>query len=229
MSNADFYKKHMRGSAQCPPLPQILFDTFGEKDDGTFVEVGAFNGINWSATNCLARLGWRGLMFEPHVDFFNDCNRFYGHNKKVVVERCAILDFIGKTKLYIGGSLSTTSAERVEVYQDIWWSKSSNLKLDKYKEVAVYTLDHMLEKHKIHPNFEFLVIDVEGAEAQVLNGLSFDKWHPSLMMIETHEDYDDERLSKTAGEVVEIISEHGYKKVYSNYINTVYRRERENE
>lgn len=219
------YRKHM-GNAQCPPLVDIYLETFGVKDNGYFVEVGAFNGINWSATHGLTKLGWGGMLFEPQVDFYNQCNRLYERNDKVTVHRCAILDYIGKTKLYLGGSISTTSEERVKVYQTIKWAKGSRLDLERYVEVSVFTLDYMFERYKVHPNFDLLVIDVEGAEAQVLNGLSLDKWRPKLMMIETHEKYEDERLSKTAGEVEEIVFKHGYEKLYANYINTVYRRKK---
>jgi FkbM family methyltransferase len=218
------YKKFM-GKAQCPPLPDIYLETFGEIDNGYFVEVGAFNGVNWSATNGLAKMGWSGLLFEPNLDFYNKCNQHYKNNNKVIAVNCAILDYIGETRLYLGGSLSTTSEERVETYQDVWWAKSSRLSLDRYEVVSVFTLDHMLEKHKVPTGFEVLVIDVEGAEAQVLNGMDIDKWSPQIMMVETHEENEDERLSKTAGEIKGIVSEYGYQKVYANHINTVYRRE----
>jgi FkbM family methyltransferase len=219
------YKKAGLKNAQCPPLGDIYYNLFGDKTDGTFVEVGAFNGVNWSATNCLARIGWSGLLFEPQTKYFNECSRLYKSKPNVVVERCAILDYCGETKLYLGGSLSTTSEERVKVYQDVWWAKSSRLDLEKFEEVPVYTLAHMLDKHTIKPDFEILVIDVEGAEVQVLNGINWDRWRPQLMMIETHEELEDERLSATAKGVEEIVFEFGYKKVFSNYINTVYIKE----
>jgi FkbM family methyltransferase len=224
MKESNPYKKHV-AKAQCPPLADIYLETFGVKDDGWFVEVGAFNGINWSATYGLAKMGWHGLLFEPNKEPYNECSRLYQHNNKVRVVNCAILDYIGETKLYLGGSLSTTSKTRVEVYQDVWWAKSSRLSLDRHATVNVSTLDHMLEKHKVPIGFEMLVIDVEGAEAQVLNGMDIDKYQPQLMMVETHEELEDERLNRTAVAVESLLSHYGYEKVYANYINTVYRRE----
>lgn len=220
----NIYRKAGLTNAQCPPLADIYLESFGEKTDGVFVEVGAFNGINWSATFALARLGWGGLLFEPQKDYYNQCRSLYADNERVAVENCAILDYNGKTELYLGGSLSTTSKERVDVYQDVWWAKSSRLSHDRFVEVPAYTLDHMLNKHNIPEGFEMLVIDVEGAEEKVLQGFGIDKWRPQIMMIETHEELDDERLSSTAKSVGEIVFAHGYEKVYSNYINTVYRR-----
>ena len=222
MSNP--YKAAGMTKAQCPPLADIYFETFGNKTDGYFVEVGAFNGLNWSATRALARLGWHGLLFEPNKEYYNACSQLYQNNKKVSVENCAILDYVGKTKLYLGGSLSTTNADRVSVYQTVSWAKGSRLDLERFTEVNAFSLDYMFEKHKLPSNFEMLVIDVEGAEAQVLRGLSFDEWSPQLMMVETHETNEDERLSKTAGEVEEIVFSYGYKKLFANHINTVYRK-----
>jgi FkbM family methyltransferase len=207
---------------QCEPLADIYLDTFGVKHDGYFVEVGAFNGINWSATYVLAKMGWGGLMFEPQKDRYNECRSNYSAHKNITVVNCAILDYNGKTNLYLGGSLSTTSEERVEVYQDVWWAKSSRLDIERYEVVSCYTLDYMLEKHDVPKDFEVLIVDVEGVEAKVLSTLG--DWRPQVMMVETHEEYEDERLSKTASEVWEIIEKLGYEKVFSNYINTVYRR-----
>lgn len=211
-------------NAQCPPLADIYLERFGTLTAGTFVEVGAFNGVNWSATHALAKLGWGGLLFEPQKDRCNECRSLYTNNKRIAVENCAILDYNGKTNLYLGGSLSTTSEERVEVYQNVWWAKSSRLSLERFVEVPCYTLDHMFNKHSIPEGFEVLVIDVEGAERKVLDGLSLDKWKPQLMMIETHEDNEDERLSATTEQVEDIVLARGYEKLYSNHINTVYGR-----
>lgn len=223
----NIYKKAGLTKAQCPPLADIYLERFGEKTDGVFVEVGAFNGFNWSATFALAKLGWGGLLFEPQKDQYNQCRALYADNPRISVENCAILDYNGKTKLYLGGSLSTTSEERLEIYQDVWWAKSSRLSFDRFVEVPAYTLDFMLNKHTIPAEFEVLIIDVEGAETKVLQGFAIDKWRPQIMMIETHEELDDERLSATAGNVSKIVFAHGYEKVYSNYINTVYWRKDE--
>lgn len=212
------------GNVQCPPLADIYLECFGKRADGTFVEVGAFNGFNWSATHPLALLGWGGLLFEPQKDKYNDCKQLYADNPRIAVENCAILNYHGKTNLYIGGSLSTTSEERVEVYQSVWWAKSSRLDLERFVEVPVFTLNYMLNKHSIPIGFEVLVVDVEGAERRVLDGLSLDRWQPQLMMIETHEESEDERLSATTVQVEEVVFAHGYEKLYSNHINTVYRR-----
>lgn len=213
------------GNAQCPPLPDIYLEKFGDKKDGVFVEVGAFNGFNWSATHVLANLGWGGLLFEPQKDKYNDCRQLYANNPRIAVENCAILDYNGKTRLYLGGSLSTTSEERVEVYQDVWWAKSSRLSIDRRVEVPCYTLNHMLTKHSIPVGFEMLVIDVEGAEEKVLKGMKLDKWQPQLMMVETHEGNKDGRLSISGENVWKIVREYSYVKLFFNHINTVYWRE----
>lgn len=218
----NIYKQAGLTKAQCPPLADIYLERLGEKTDGVFVEVGAFNGFNWSATHALAKLGWGGLLFEPQRKYYNECRSLYANNPRIAVENCAILDYNGKTKLYLGGSLSTTSEERVEVYQDVWWAKSSRLSYDRHVEVPAYTLDHMLNKHSIPDDFEVLVIDVEGAETKVLEGFNIDRYMPKIVMIETHEELDDERLSVTAKHVNKIMFAHGYEKIYSNYINTVY-------
>jgi FkbM family methyltransferase len=37
---------------------------------GTFIDVGAYDGLTYSNTRCLVERGWRGLMVEPGLDAF---------------------------------------------------------------------------------------------------------------------------------------------------------------
>ncbi len=50
-------------------------------------------------------------------------------------------------------------------------------------EIAVRTLTDILDEHQ-PPTIDFLKIDVEGAELQVLNGLDFNKYRPKVVLLE---------------------------------------------
>ena len=48
----------------------LIFETFfGQRTEGLFVEVGAFDGVLYSNTWGLAARGWRGLLIEPVPEF----------------------------------------------------------------------------------------------------------------------------------------------------------------
>ena len=54
------------------------------------------------------------------------------------------------------------------------------------RKVKANTLNNILQKYKISKNFEFLNIDVEGHELEVLKGLNLKKFRPKLIAIEIH-------------------------------------------
>jgi len=54
-----------QGGLELPVLGGLYELMFGERRDGSFVEVGAFDGETYGNTACLADLGWRGVYVEP--------------------------------------------------------------------------------------------------------------------------------------------------------------------
>jgi len=53
-------------------------------------------------------------------------------------------------------------------------------------EVPVKTLDSILEDAGARPGFDFLSIDVEGHEIEVLRGFDVTRWRPRLILLEDH-------------------------------------------
>ena len=52
--------------------------------------------------------------------------------------------------------------------------------------MPVRTLDSILEEAGAHPGFDFLSIDVEGHEIEVLRGFDIARWRPRLILLEDH-------------------------------------------
>src|SRR3990172_6228246 len=89
-------------------------------------------------------------------------------------------------------------------------------------EVEVDTLTHMLAVRDWPARYDVLVVDVEGAEIDVLNGYDLQRWRPTLAIIETHEKIDSSKLSTRAVPIGEYFAGHDYAKVHSDSINTLY-------
>ena len=215
---------HKIQGCQIPALDEIYLKYFGAKTDGHFVEVGAFNGYNWSNTYHLAQLGWYGLLFEPQEQYYNDCLALYKGNERITVVQCCIGDHNGETKLYLGGSNTTMIPEQIEIYNSLPWAAISGLGLDKYVTSPIFTLDYMLEKANWPSEFDLLVIDVEGAESLVLDGFTLTRWLPTLAIVETHKLNECMALSAHAERIDEYFLDHGYEEVYCDHINSIYHR-----
>ena len=177
---------------------------------GIFAEVGAFDGITYGCTWGLAKAGWQGVYVEAHPDFADTCAKNHeGNNVKVYPVACG--SFIGETDLTIYGEVSTTKLDR--------WSKDWGMNEDTPKiRVPQKTLDWILNDAGVY-HLDLLVVDVEGAEIEVLKGFSL---RPKMAIIELHEKSgtrEDQKGWQTPW-VDKYFS--GYDKIYADEINTIY-------
>lgn len=218
---------------RCPPTCQIpdLAERYrelfgGVKADGTFVEVGAYDGETISNTSGLADLGWTGFYVEPVPRFAHACAERHAGNKKVLVANCAVGTKEGLVDLHVGEGLSTELQEQVDVYAQIEWM--AHVHKGERIRVPEFRLDRLLVEARIGPGFELLVVDVEGSEDAVFDSFSLDAWKPQVMIVELvdhHPDFESfERVIKRSSDLRKRIEQHGYREHYADEVNTIFRR-----
>lgn len=149
---------------------------FGARDTGIYIDVGASAPVKDSVTYASYLRGWRGLNIEPIPDRILELRRFRPRDVN-------ILGAVGSRRrpetLYrtegVGG-LSTF--ERSYVDHLITAGRPVE-----EVTVAVCTLDEICLEHSI-ADVQFLKVDVEGREEEVLRGISFVRCRPELLIIE---------------------------------------------
>ena len=158
-------------------LDQIL-DSIFEKDNGFYIELGANDGLTQSNTAFFEfSKGWKGILIEPSESAYNEClkNRPASkcYNLACVSNTYANSEIIGD---FNGHLMASINGSR---------SSSENL-----VSVKVSTLEKILDAEQ--PAFiDFLSLDAEGYELEILKGVNFNKWRPQYVMIEIYtKDYD---------------------------------------
>lgn len=208
---------------QIKNLGEIYNEYLGFKKDGSFVEVGAFDGLSWSNTFGLAVAGWKGLFFEPQPDYFDMCKNNYKDFSKIKVINSCVGNYTGDIKLYTAHSLSTTDLETFKDHNKLNFNKENNklgwdkgyFSEDKSIVSKIDTLDNFLENENFEKDFDVLVIDVEGTEYEVLKGFTISKWRPKMIIIELDE-------NKYLQKILNYFDDNHYKKVYSDEINSIF-------
>jgi FkbM family methyltransferase len=167
-------------------------------DNGVFVEAGANNGIFQSNTKRLEEFhGWTGVLVEPSPSLFQTLctNRPFSQ-----CFQCALGSFEEDlTSIYgdfDGNPMSSVNGERL--------SRPHNHK------VPVRSLQSILDEVGIkHVNF--MSLDTEGYELNILLGIDFAKTQFDYILIEIYKDQYDE--------IVNFLSEKGYLLAgnFSNY------------
>ena len=214
-------------TCQIPDLASRYRDLFGRlKTDGTFVEVGAYDGESFSNTSGLADVGWAGLYVEPVPAYAHACARRHAANKKVSVANCAVGPEVGEVDIHLGEGLSTALDEQVEVYQQIDWTRGFH-KGERIR-VPQFPLDQLLVHVGIEPGFELLVVDVEGSEDAVFDSFSLEAWMPRVVIVELidhHPSFQSfDGVTKRSSELRERIKRAGYDEYYVDEINTIFSR-----
>jgi len=150
---------------------RLVWKYFGEKKSGFFIEVGANDPENLSQTLLLEQNGWRGILVEPQSACCERLRRLRPQ-ARVFQVACGAPEQRGKALLHLnaeGSKLGSPDPARPAAAG--------------YEEVQVMTLDDILEQAG-NPRIDFLSIDVEGIELQVLRGFDLKKHRPQLMLIE---------------------------------------------
>src|SRR5258708_31985867 len=94
-------------SCQIERLSDIYESIFGQQTDRTFIEVGAFDGENFSNTSGLADAGWRGIYIEPVTSYAMACRTRHRSNPRIMVVNCAVGDAPGTATIHVANAFST--------------------------------------------------------------------------------------------------------------------------
>lgn len=150
----------------------LVRNCFGDVWGGTFVEAGALDGIYDSNTLHLEReRGWRGILIEPNPEQLIACK---ANRPRAVVVGCALSDVDGEfpfeivTGTYRGWSgFAHTGDGRRQHSLDADGTR-------RLTHVRARPLADILREYALH-RVDYLSLDVEGAELEVLGVYPFDE------------------------------------------------------
>ena len=154
----------------------MIRDFFHDQRGGVFVDVGANHYKRDSNTFYLeTERGWSGLAIEPQVKFADGYRRY---RPKTTFVPLFVSDAVNtQTTLYVPADDLLASADRAAAEEEGG---------DTTPVVAnTTTLDDILGRSGV-ARVDFMSIDVELHEPQVLKGFSIDRYKPRLVCIEAH-------------------------------------------
>jgi FkbM family methyltransferase len=154
----------------------MLARVFAGRNTGFYVDVGAADPVNLSVTKWFYDLGWSGLNVEPNKQLFN---RLAADRPRDVNLDCGAGAAVCEAQLFEPDVAELSSFD----------SRVQNAALTKgmpgsTRTIAVRPLTDLLDQHCPNQAIDFLKIDVEGWEAEVLNGLDLRRYRPTVILIE---------------------------------------------
>lgn len=188
-----------------------ILDFFHYKTTGYFIDIGANDPKHNSLTYFLQEIGWTGMLIEPLAQCYRDLKK-ERPGITIYNNACTSPEKVGSKTLYATGQHCVmASLEKNLDDFDVQYTHEEN--------VEAVTLNSLLEKDPIH-KIDFISIDVEGTELDVLKGFDIKKYKPRLIILE-------DKLYNL--EKHHYLIQRGYKLVKRTNINNWYTPVEENE
>ena len=179
-------------------LNELMF-----KRNGFFVEFGAMEGLTNSNSYLLEKsYGWTGIVAEPGKNYHSD---LYKNRRSIIDTRCVWKN--SNEKLVFNQTLDPA-------YSTLDIFNESDHHLDKRKNGEKYSVDtislvDLLDEHRAPTEIDYLSIDTEGSEYDILENFDFQKY--KIKVITCEHNYTPQRdLIKS------LLEKNGFKRKYED-------------
>ena len=177
-----------------------VIDFYKEKKDGFFVEIGAVDGIEISNTYLLeTKYNWKGICVEAIPNKFEKLVKNRPNSKcvskavfsesglKVPFSICHSLELVSGMNDYLGGNWKSTVENNRTVI-----------------DVETMTLNEILDENKAPLFIDYLSLDTEGTELEILKSVDLNKYTFGIIDVE-HNYLEEERKN-----IREFLTSNGY-------------------
>ncbi len=154
--------------------------------DGSYIDIGAHDGISFSNTKLFEDLGWQGICVEPNPDMYEKlCRNRRSINLNVAISKSDGVSRFTKvngSSNMLSGLTETFSKEHKErVKREL---KEMGGDIEEI-EIQTRTLGGIIDEYfKDRKSINLVSIDVEGAEQAILESIDFDKYDIKLLIVE---------------------------------------------
>ena len=166
------------------------------KHNGFFVEFGATNGTELSNSLVMERdFGWTGILAEPARGW---PDALKAARKATIDTRC-----VWKESGHTVEFTETASAINSSISSFV---KTSRKMRGQSYQVQTVSLNDLLAEHKAPAVVDYISIDTEGSEYDILSAVDFDRWSFRVMTVEHNHEPQREQ-------VFDLLTSKGYTRV----------------
>ncbi len=214
---------------------QISYSQFGEDlifsfffgqngiTNPTYLDIGANEPRYISNTYYFYERGSKGVLIEPNPFLY----------KKLKAERpndVVLNTGIGFTNVkeadfylfpnYANG-LSTFSEKEAKHWAEIGMKGMGKIPIEKVIKLPLIPVNEILEKYFSDKSPDFVSLDVEGLDLEILKAMNFERFRPKLICVETMM-YDENQKSYKTNDVTDFMFSKNYVVYADTRVNTIY-------
>jgi FkbM family methyltransferase len=161
---------------------EIFLLDFFKECKGLLIEIGAADGINNSNSRRLIEEGWSAILVEPNPNNFNKLKMLYDNNQNVRLGNFGCSSETTVKPFYVDNNdhyqqLSSFSTDHVDKCKSIY-----NCSFDTH-EIQLMKTSEFFDKFDVK-EINFLSIDTEGYDYEVISGIDFNSVNIELICLE---------------------------------------------
>jgi FkbM family methyltransferase len=188
--------------AVAPPQPAVRkywglsdldrqIEKYLDFDSGFFVELGANDGLLSSNTFYFEKYRkWRGVLIEPAPNLYLECRKNRSEENTIVCAACVSSDYKDDlVKIVYSNSMSVTLNVETDLGDNLAHAELGRQFLRPWETVFTFgasarTLSSILAEAGAPDVVDFLSLDVEGVELEVLKGVDHKAFRFRYMLVE---------------------------------------------
>jgi FkbM family methyltransferase len=176
----------------------------GRKERGFFVEFGATNGVSLSNSYMLERdFGWNGILAEP-AKIWHD--QLKANRPNSIIETLCIWKDSGSKLTF--NQTNDNELSTIDKYSDHDMHEKARKNGEKYDVVTISLLD-LFKKHNAPQVIDYLSIDTEGSEFEILEAFFRDNDYYEIKIITCEHNFTPNREK-----IFELLKKYGYQRKY---------------
>jgi len=188
-----------------------------------YLDVGANDPRRGSNTFLFYKKGGSGVLVEPNPDL---CKKLMRHRKRDVVLNAGI--GVGQEKegtffLFEGqlNGLSSFSEKSVSYWENVGLRGIGKVKAAKAVKIPLITMDKVFEHHFKERMPDFVSIDIEGLDLEILQSMDLNKYRPNVICCEASY-YDERQHVHKDMKIIDHMLSNGYFVYADTFINTIF-------
>jgi len=196
----------MEHFTQTDEQPVILRE-LADLPSGKFLDIGAYDGQSLSNTRALALSGWSGTLVEPNPRLFMSLLQMYGQDSRFTLVNAAMSDKSGLARLFLDGSNEPYSSSIAPNAKEMF-------------PLTPYPMSYLvptITPRDLTESFDFISIDTEGFDLEILKAMRGSLDNTRLVCIE----YNQERSYDVT---IKELKVQGFKQVHKSRENILARR-----
>ena len=190
---------------------------FNKKKKGNYLDIGCFNPLLWNNTYLLYKRGWNGInvdMQRINIDLFNIAR------PNDINICCALYDkkkFLNLYNLKGENNSPVITINKDHAHKMRFLSNKNLIK----KKIKTLTFSEMIKNYNIKiNNIDFLNIDTEGSDFNILRSINIKKYKPKLICIEISQ----HTMQANKKKILNYLKSNDYRFIYKRSASSFFKR-----